>query len=605
MTASWPDISSATLGLPDTGALVNTPVSEVLLSLGHCERGQSYLSWYTYQAAAALHTTLVEPTAEDDLNGIDAYAQCAARIAIAHAISQAAAETLLREAVALRDRLPQVALCLRDGLLTRPKVSTIITGTDLCDGQDYAAEVDRDIAAAIRAREGVWSRRAIRDLTDRIVFRRDPAAVRERRKRAHDDRALWVDDDGDGMAVIAASMSAEDAAIAQAAVRALADAVCTEDPRTKRARGSDAAFALLSGTRFECLCGRGDCDAEIPETGTLPPQYARIVLHVVCDEATLIDPEDTTPGYMDGYGVVSADHVRDLAERPDTLIRPINPQPATVPPAKDESDPDQPRADDPDPNERDTDQPVSDQPVSDDATDIKYCAESAADDAVADRDGYLEPIEPADESDSSIGKPASPEPAPQAPPPPSPPPNRRSGLAPHLESDPYRPSTALTVYVHSRDGMCTVPGCTRSAWLCDLDHVCEYNHDDPAGGGQTEPSGIADKCRFHHLLKTFTDFLDDMTIGPGGRPHTTFTTPEGLVLPGRADSVVDVIPALGTIRFRPADTRSRVGKPRVIVGPGTPLPSRRTPRTAAKHARRQQERMRNRRRNSAGPAPPY
>ena len=132
----------------------------------------------------------------------------------------------------------------------------------------------------------MWSRAAIRDLTDRIVFRHDPDAVRERRRRATEDRAIWVDDDGDGMAVLSASMTAENTQIAFAAVHELAACACRHDPRSTRARGSDASFALLTGTRFECLCGRTDCDAVIPEAGMLPAAQARIVIHVVCDEKT-------------------------------------------------------------------------------------------------------------------------------------------------------------------------------------------------------------------------------------------------------------------------------------------------------------------------------
>ena len=126
-----------------------------------------------------------------------------------------------------------------------------------------------------------------------------------------------------------------------------------------------------------------------------------------------------------------------------------------------------------------------------------------------------------------------------------------------------------------------MPGCTRPAWSCDLDHITEYNHDNPAAGGRTHPSGIADKCRFHHLLKTFSDFLDDMVLDDQGRPHTTFVTPEGLVLPGRADSVIDVIPTLGRVRF--VDPGTHHPPPRIIYGADTP-PARRQTRTAAKNA---------------------
>ena len=607
MSVVWSQIPSAVMGLPAVDGREVCGVNDLVLSLGQAERGHSYLSWYTLRVAAELHARLVEPAGESDLRGVDGFAQCAARMAISLAISQATAEKLLREAVAVRDRLPRVGECLRDGLLTAGKVSTIIAGTDLCHGQEYAGAVDEAIASAIRGREGVWSRAAVRDLTDRIVFRHDPDAVRERRRRANEDRAIWVDDDGDGMAVVAASMSSEDAQIAIASVRSLAECVCRHDPRGVRARGSDACFALLTGTRFECLCARADCTAEIPEPGMLPPAQARIVIHVVCDEKTLSDPEDTTPGYLDGDGVISADHVRDLADRSDALIRPINPQPATATPAT--------------PTPAEPAVPSEDSVLAEDIGAPQDIPSAAAEsDPVGDTPAAPES---APRTSNIVGPGPGPGPEPE-PEPECEPANKADtridstprgggGLAPHLPSDPYRPTAALTSYVHSRDGRCSVPGCTRPAWSCDLDHITEYNHDNPAAGGRTHPSGIADKCRFHHLLKTFSDFLDDMVLDDQGRPHTTFVTPEGLVLPGRADSVIDVIPTLGRVRFVDPDTHHP--PPRIIHGADTP-PARRQTRTAAKHARRHQERMRNRRRRThlieqtrrehdTGPAPPF
>ncbi|MCH5644606.1 hypothetical protein, partial [Gordonia sp. ABSL49_1] len=61
--------------------------------------------------------------------------------------------------------------------------------------------------------------------------------------------------------------------------------------------------------------------------------------------------------------------------------------------------------------------------------------------------------------------------------------------------------------------------------------------------------------------------------------------------------------ALGRIRWRPADTRTR---PRVIFDGTGELPKkRRRPRTVEKHLRRQRERLRNRLRIEAEPPPPF
>lgn len=47
-------------------------------------------------------------------------------------------------------------------------------------------------------------------------------------------------------------------------------------------------------------------------------------------------------------------------------------------------------------------------------------------------------------------------------------------------------------------GTCVYPGCTRSAWLADTEHLEAYGD-----GGSTTTSNLAKTCRSHHRLKTF------------------------------------------------------------------------------------------------------
>ena len=81
--------------------------------------------------------------------------------------------------------------------------------------------------------------------------------------------------------------------------------------------------------------------------------------------------------------------------------------------------------------------------------------------------------------------------------------------------DQYRPSVVLDSYIRIRDCYCMWPGCDKKAWGADLDHTREYNHHDPEAGGCTHPSEMKTLCRFHHLLKTYTDWLDDQYPDPG------------------------------------------------------------------------------------------
>ncbi len=501
----WPDLAPLFTGHLHADDIADADTNYLLGSMSSTQRGRAYLAWHDYQLAAELHHRLVgEQERPSDLLAVDGFADCAARIALALSITQSAAEQLIREALALRDRLPRVSERLRQGQISQARVSTIIARTDLLDGHDCMPDVDVEIAAELDVHRGAWSAERLRDMVDRIVFRHDPDAVREQRRRALNERRMWTKPTRDGMGQIAATMSAEDVQIAAAAVKALAAAVCEHDERTKQQRASDAMFALLTGSRFRCLCEREGCTAQIPEPGTVPPVDAKVVIHVVCDESTLNGTAEHA-GFMAGHGVISDEHVRDLAARPDAVIKP------------------------------------------------------------------LVPIRTPQNPDGTYTLPA------------------------HLPSDPYRPSTALDTYVRIRDGYSVAPGNVTPSFEGDVEHVREFDHANPAAGGQTVPENLNVKDRFSHLLKTFGSWLDEQFRDHRGRLRTEFTTPEGLVIPGDPNTMEPLFPGLRRIRFRaPPEPPEPARDP--APAPTTLPPIRPMTRVAAKHARRQQERNRNRRR---------
>jgi hypothetical protein len=61
----------------------------------------------------------------------------------------------------------------------------------------------------------------------------------------------------------------------------------------------------------------------------------------------------------------------------------------------------------------------------------------------------------------------------------------------------YRPPKALLRYLHSRDGTCRFPGCTRPVSVCEPDHTVEWQD-----GGTTDAGNLAMLCRRHHALKS-------------------------------------------------------------------------------------------------------
>ncbi|MBT1193562.1 HNH endonuclease, partial [Rhodococcus kroppenstedtii] len=109
------------------------------------------------------------------------------------------------------------------------------------------------------------------------------------------------------------------------------------------------------------------------------------------------------------------------------------------------------------------------------------------------------------------------------------------------------------------------------------------------------------KCRFHHLLKTFADFVDDQYPDPTdpSRLIRTITIPDGRTVLGPAFTGHDVHPGLDAIVFGDPPTENG-HRPR-------PTPAERfrpAPRTEQKHVRRRQERNRNRLRNAMKHHPP-
>lgn len=497
--------------LPDsftTASFDTEPASEVndlIGSMLNVGRGQSFLAWRQYEMAAKLHSLLVTPDPHDVFLN-DQFARCATRVAYASAISQQAAEKVVREAVALRDRLPRVAICLREGWITPQIASALISRTDLIDGRSCAAHVDAEIADILARDRGGWSLNGARNLADRIIFRHDPDAIREQRQRALDARGVRVSPTRDGMGRVTISMAAENAALSEGFIKALAARVCEFDSRTTQQRQSDASFALLTRTPFTCDCGSETCTAATSDDPSGTGVSSKVIIHVVADRATLDGTADNA-GFIAGHGVITDTHVRDLAARPDAQISPIVPRGTATRP------------------------------------------------------------------DGTVVLPA------------------------HSASDPYRPSTALDTYVRVRDGYSVIPGNATSAWNADVDHVREFDHDNPTAGGLTVPDNLNVKDRRNHLIKTNHDWLDDQWRDGNGILRQEFITPEGLVIPGEPENLEALFPGLRRIRFE-APAQAPPATPPATTPEPDVEPTRSMTRVAAKHARRQEERERNRQRRA-------
>lgn len=513
---AWTDLPGEFLAGVDPAHPHETDMCALMNGLAANRRGQSYLLWAQYQSIAVMYDRLV--AAREHTGGfvMDGHADCAARIARQEGISRRKAETLIDEAITLRDRLPEVAETLRDGIASDWQIRLIMSRTDLVDTDSAIAPIlDTEIAHLLRSRKGVWDRARLKDMVDRLVFRHDPDSVRERRREALDKRGMWTHNLEDGTAEITGVMSAENVRIAAKAVLVLADSVCRHDGRNRNQRNSDAMFALLTGIAFECLCDQEDCTAVIADPdAVLATVSTQVVIHVVSEPATLSGAPGI--GFLDGHGIISGEHVRDLAARPDAFLKPVVP-PRIRP------------------------------------TRVEYTRGDAT------------------ENDDTV---------------------IFQGSQP---ADPYRPTAACADFVRIRDGYCTEPGCTRSSFDCDLDHVTEYDPTDPGRGGVTASENLNAKCRAGHLLKTYGDWIDVQYRDDDGRLVTEYVTPEGVTLHGDAETLEDMFPNLRRIRFEQA-AQAPPG-PRVLDAEDTPRRAR--TRLAAKLARRRAERARNRRQREA------
>jgi len=99
----------------------------------------------------------------------------------------------------------------------------------------------------------------------------------------------------------------------------MATSVCAKDSRTIVQRRADALSALCEGRTLACDCGQRDCAARANSSESAAGGV-QTVINVIATEATVTGDSDQ-PGYLEGYGVIDAEQVRELADT--ATIRPV------------------------------------------------------------------------------------------------------------------------------------------------------------------------------------------------------------------------------------------------------------------------------------------
>ncbi len=237
---------------------------------------------------------------------IDTMKAVAGEVAAGLKISQGRAETKLRYARAMRERLPHVAAVFSAGDIDVEAFATIMFRTDLIEDPQVLAAVDRVVATRV-TRWPSLSRWRLSQKVDTIVARSDADAVRRRRK-VQADREVWIHPPLDGLCAIEARVRLTDAQALDQRLSTLAATVCPHDPRTRDQRRADALGALAAdATRLGCECGRRDCTAAAGKPS------APVVIHVIAEQATLNGRGDSPACLIGAEDLIPPDLLAELA----------------------------------------------------------------------------------------------------------------------------------------------------------------------------------------------------------------------------------------------------------------------------------------------------
>jgi Domain of unknown function (DUF222) len=272
--------------------------------------------------AALLRHRVAAAEAADRRRGyaeIDGFEQTAAEVAAAMNLSPVAASYVVSHAEALDTRLPRVAARLADARTDWRTVRLIIGRTELVADQELIAKLDGCLADRIGNWQG-WSRQRIVNAVDAAVRAVDPDAARERCEAADKDRHIGISAQENGMAQIYGSVAAAAGAAFDRRLSQLATGVCARDPRSLDQRRADALAALTEGRRLACACGDAECPTRADGQDREPSAGGvRVVINVIAGEQT-VSGEGDAPGYLEGYGVIDAEQVRNLATAASVLI---------------------------------------------------------------------------------------------------------------------------------------------------------------------------------------------------------------------------------------------------------------------------------------------
>ena len=236
-------------------------------------------------------------------------------IAGSWAVGQATATRLMVEAEQLTTCLPATLAALEDGRLLVHQARVLLHVTRACSPL-IARQVETEVLAQLAAADGAgWCPADLRAAALRVLLRleseADPDAAAQRHADAAAQRRTWAKADDDGMGVAGAVLTAEQLSTWTAGLDALEAQERVSDRQAGIDRTADQRRADLFAALPALVLAARAGDPTAASSMAVRPQ---VVLHVHVPMATVLDLS-CEPGHLDGYGPISAQHVR--------LLRPV------------------------------------------------------------------------------------------------------------------------------------------------------------------------------------------------------------------------------------------------------------------------------------------
>jgi hypothetical protein len=284
--------------------------TELVVAIADSQRQESMLMAWRMSAVAELLAQRTEEVYHEDPDSgymmVTGFQRTAAEVGAAMNLSPAASSVVVSHAHTLQERLPKVAAVLAMGDTDWRTVQLIISRTEFVS-DSLIGRIDERMADRI-VKWQCWSRKRIINAVDAAVRTIDPDAIRERIRR-EDKRRFDVIALGDGTAKLDGIVAAETGVAFDNRVAEVANGVCRDDPRTRDQRRADAIKAIAEQRALICQCDKPGCPNKV-DGGT---PATRIVVNMIAGSKTVLGGGDE-PGYVEGYGVVDAEYVRQLAE---------------------------------------------------------------------------------------------------------------------------------------------------------------------------------------------------------------------------------------------------------------------------------------------------